>query len=110
MTRRPIEIAKGYLQASPDDAQQNFTLWLIAEDAVELRYDASGGKRVIQADVIAGYEITEAIKKKTGCEVVKLDYARSRLTWSGGIRPLTSPSGPLKTKRIRPPTRTIRSS
>lgn len=110
MAPNPTEIAKGYMQASPGDGREHFTIWLIGEDAAELRYDASGAKRVIEADAIAGHEITEAIKKKIGCEVVKLDYTQSRLSWSGGIRPLTAPSGPLKTKRIRPPARTIRSS
>jgi len=78
-------IAKGYVLRNDDGARQEFTIWQIARDAVELQCDASGSKIVIQVELIAGYEILKAIERKTGC-LAKIDYSRSRLTWSG-LRP-----------------------
>lgn len=80
----PIEIAKGYLQASPDDAQQHFTIWQVALDAVEVRFSASRAKRLLRVDQIAGHEVKLAIEKALGAGVT-IDYAASVLTF-GGMR------------------------
>jgi len=68
-------IAKSYVLRNDDGARQEFTIRQIARDAVELRYDASGSKIVIQVELIAGYEILKAIERKTRC-LKKIDYSR----------------------------------
>ena len=101
----PIEIAVGQLRTEAHEASRSFTLWMISENEVELRYAACDVSLLIRVDTIAVYEIGKAIEAKTGCDVA-IDYARSRLTWSGGLRPV-QPLGPLKTKRVHPPRRTF---
>ena len=108
MSWQPCEIAVGQVHRSPDDPRQSFALWLIAENEVELRLD-DGEVLTIEIWSIGGYEIADAIEQQTGL-IIQFDYARSRLTWSGGLRPLSPPTGPLRTKRMPPPRRTLRSS
>ena len=105
---KPYAIAVGRVHCSPNDPGQTFTLWLIAENEVELRLD-NGEILTIEIGSIGGHEIAEAIELKTSL-AVQFDYARSRLTWSGGLRPISPPTGPLRTKRMPLPRRTLRSS
>jgi len=77
-------IAVGFLKRAPDEAPQTFAIFLLAEDAIELRFDASRIKRTMQVQRLAGYEVKMAIENRMGGQVT-IDYARSRLTW-GGVR------------------------
>ena len=96
----------GHVRASADDAQQTFTLLLIAEDAVELHLD-DGEVLTAKIDSIGGHEIAEAIERQLGLSV-QFDYSKSRLTWSGGLRPLVEQTGRLKTRRTRRHQRMLR--
>jgi hypothetical protein len=82
MMLRQIEIARGYVLRNDNGVQQPFTVRQVALDAVELRYDCSGKTILLRVDRMAGNEVLEAIERKTGC-LAKIDYAQSRLTWSG---------------------------
>jgi hypothetical protein len=103
----PIEIAVGHLASETGETLQAFSLWLIGDLEVELHH-TDGSGQVIRVDCIGGHEIAEAIQQATGSQA-KIDYQASRLSWSGGLRPVGAP-GPLQTRRVRSPRRAIRVS
>jgi hypothetical protein len=67
------QIATGYLTRAPADALLSFALFLVADDAIELRFDASSLKVAIRLDRTSEYGIKEAVQKRLGCEA-QIDF------------------------------------
>jgi hypothetical protein len=72
VSERP-QVATGYLKRTSADALQSFTLFLVADDAIELRFDATSLKVAIRLDRTTESEIKEAVEKGFGCEA-QIDF------------------------------------
>jgi len=63
MAERPL-LATGFLKRTRDGLPQAFTLHLVTQDAVELRFGGTSFKVILRVERIAEFEIKRAIEKK----------------------------------------------